>query len=175
MLKINEKVAKSQKESQEHNTPLNAELSEALTKVSHLEKENNCQADKLNAEAQKCELLYHNMKTLKAENADLLGRLKMVLFELDTTKASLNRMNTGSKKLDDIMCSQKVHIDKHNIGYIDGATTSNAKCISCFVKNLVITNPNDTKNINLPLHIPSNIKKLHEVTSDHNGQCYFRH
>ena len=98
-------------------------MSEALTKVSHLETENNKLADMLTAEAQKCDLLDHNMKTLKAENTDLQGRLKMVLSKLDTNKASLNRMNTGSKKLDDILCSQKAKTDMHGIGYADGAST----------------------------------------------------
>ncbi|XXG73420.1 hypothetical protein AAC387_Pa07g2340 [Persea americana] len=47
MLKINEKVATSWKESEEQNTFLKAELLEALTKVSHLESENNKLVDKL--------------------------------------------------------------------------------------------------------------------------------
>ena len=33
----------------------------------------------------------------------------------------------------------------------------------------------DTKNVTLPLHTLSNIKKLHEAASDHNRQCYFEH
>ena len=140
MLKMNEKMATSWKESEEKNTSLKAELSEALTKVSHLEKENNCLADKLIAEAQKCDLLDHDMKTLKAENANLQEKFKMILSELDTTKASLIKINTRFKKLDDIMCSQKVHTDKHGIVYADRASTSNAKVIYCFVKNSVITN-----------------------------------
>ena len=127
MLKMSEKVAKSWNEFEEQNTFLKAKLSEALTKVSHLETKNNSFADKLIAKAQKCDLLDHDLKTLKAENTDLQGRLKMVLSELDTTKASLNRMNTGSKKRDDILCDQKADTNKHGIGYPDGASTSNAK------------------------------------------------
>ena len=42
--------------------------------------------DKLTVESQKYDSLDHDMKTLKAENADLHGRLKMVLFELDTAR-----------------------------------------------------------------------------------------
>ena len=53
--------------------------------MSHLKKENNYLADKLTAEAQKCDLLYHEINTLKAKIADLQGRLKTVLSELDTT------------------------------------------------------------------------------------------
>ena len=63
------------------------------------------------------------------------------LSELDTAKASLNRMNTGSKTLDDILCNQKSHTDKHGIGYADGASTSNAKGKNYFDKNSVVTNP----------------------------------
>ena len=69
---------------------------EALTKVSYLEKENNSLADKFTAEAQKCDLLNNDMKTLKAENTDLQGRLKLVLSELDATKALLYWMNSRS-------------------------------------------------------------------------------
>ena len=120
-------MAKTWKESEEHNTSLKNELSEALTNVSHLEKENNNIADKLTAKLQKYDMLDSDMKTLKVENADLQGKLKMVLFELDIVKASLNMMNTGSKELDDIPCSQKAKIDKHGIGYADGASSLNAK------------------------------------------------
>ena len=65
----------------------------------------------------------------------------MVLSELNAAKVSLNRMNTGSRKLDDIICSQKAHTNRHGIGYTDGATTSNAKGKNYFVKNSVVTNP----------------------------------
>ena len=51
MLKMNKKVATSWKEYEEHDTFLKAELLEALTKVIHLEAENNKWADKLTAEA----------------------------------------------------------------------------------------------------------------------------
>ena len=77
-------------------------------------------------------MLDHDMQTLKAENADLHRRLQMFVSELDTTKASLNMMNTRSKKLVDILCSQKAHIDKYDIGYIEGTST---------FKNSVFTNP----------------------------------
>ena len=106
-----------------------------------MEDENNKLADKLTAESQKCDLLDFDKTTQKAENSYLNGRLKMILSELDATKASLNMMNTGSRKLDDIMYSQKAHTNKHGIGYADGAFTLNAKCTNCFVKNSIITNP----------------------------------
>ena len=78
-----------------------------LAKVQQLEDENNRMADKLTAESQKCDMLDFDMKTLKAENADLNGRSKMILLELDIVKALLNRINTGSKKLDDVLSNQK--------------------------------------------------------------------
>ena len=78
-------------------------------------------ADKLTAKAQKCDLFDHDMKILKDENTDLQGRLKMVLSKLDISKASLNRLKIGSKKLDDILYSQKTKTDMHGIGYADGA------------------------------------------------------
>ena len=105
-----------------------------------MEDENNKLAIKLTAESQKCDLLYSGMKTSKVENSNLNRRLKMVISELDIAKALLNIMNTRSRKLDNIMCSQKVHTDKHGIGYPDEASTSNAQGINCFVKNSVITN-----------------------------------
>ena len=127
--------------SEEQNFSLKAELGEALAKVQTLEDENNKLADKLIAESQKCDLLDFDMKTMKAENFDLNGRLKIVLSELNTAKALLNRMNTELRKLDDVLCSPKAHTDKHGIGYADGASISNAKGINCFVKNSIITNP----------------------------------
>ena len=141
MVKVNEKVAINWKVSEEKNSSLKAELAEALAKVQKLEDENDKLADKLTAESQKCDILDSDMKTLQAENSDLNGRLKMVLSEFNTAKASLHRMNTGSKKLDDILCSQKAHTDKQGIGYADGASTSNAKGKNCFIQNSIVTNP----------------------------------
>ena len=54
---MNEKVATSRKNSEEQNASLKAELSEALTKVSHLEAKNNKLTDKLTTEAQMCDYL----------------------------------------------------------------------------------------------------------------------
>lgn len=74
MLKMNEKVANNWKESKEQDSSLKAELSEALAKMHHLEDENNSMAGKLTAESQKCDILDHNMKTLK---------LKMPIYKVD--------------------------------------------------------------------------------------------
>ena len=140
MVKVNEKVAINWKVSEEKNSSLKAELAEALAKIQKLEDENNRLADKLTTESQKCYIIDSDMKTLKAENSYLNGRLNMVLFGLNIAKASLKKMNTGSKKLDDIISSQKAHTNKHDIGYADGASTSNAKGKNYFVKNSVVTN-----------------------------------
>ena len=53
----------------------------------------------------------------------------------------LNKMNIGSKKLDDILCRQKAKTDMHGIGHADGASTSKAKYTNCFVRNSIVTNP----------------------------------
>eukprot|EP00268_Persea_americana_P034506 TRINITY_DN34142_c0_g1_i1.p1 TRINITY_DN34142_c0_g1~~TRINITY_DN34142_c0_g1_i1.p1 ORF type:complete len:168 (-),score=25.91 TRINITY_DN34142_c0_g1_i1:25-528(-) len=142
---------------------MNAKLAETLTKVRHLKNKNNSMTDKLTAESQKCDLFDHDMKTLKAENANLHGKLKMVLFELDTTKTSLDKMNAVSKKLDDILSSQKAKTDNHGIGYTVGASTLNAKGKNNLVQSSVITNPivdvahaaARKKNVSRPAHIPT--------------------
>lgn len=84
-------------------------------------------ADKLTVESQKCDLLDSNTKTIKAENVDLNGGLKMALSQLDTAKASLNMMSVGSKKLDGIQRSEKEKTYKHGIGYTDSASTLTPK------------------------------------------------
>ena len=83
-------------------------------------------------------MLDFDLKTLKVENVDLNGRLKMVLSKLDIAKASLN---ARSGKLYDILSNQKANTDKHSIGYTDGASTSIAKGTNFLVKSLVVTNP----------------------------------
>lgn len=108
--------------------------------MQQLEVENNKVTDKLTSESLKRDMLDFEMKTLKAKNADLNERLKMVLPELNTGKTSLNMMSTVSKKLDDILCSQKVKIDKLDISNVDEASSSNSKGKNCLVKSLVDTN-----------------------------------
>ena len=49
--------------------------------------------------------LKKELSDCKAEKVDLRGKLKMALTELDSATASINRMNTGSKKLDEILGS----------------------------------------------------------------------
>ena len=50
-------------------------------------------------------------------------------------------MNTGSKKLNDTLCSKMAKADMHDIGYADGASTSKDKGTNYFVKNPVVTDP----------------------------------
>lgn len=57
------------------------------------------------------------------EKEDLEGKIRMNSFELTATKASLNKMSTGSKKLDDIPCKQKLAFGEHGNGYTDGANS----------------------------------------------------
>ena len=44
----------------------------------------------------------------KAENVDLIGKLKMTTSELSNAKASLDSMNKGSKKLDEILGAKRL-------------------------------------------------------------------
>lgn len=65
----------------------------------------------------------------------------MASSELDSTKTSLDRINARTRKLDKILCSQRVTTDKHELGYTNDVSTSNAKGNNGFVKSLVVTNP----------------------------------
>ena len=49
-------------------------------------------------------------------------------------------MNIGSKKLDDILSSEKTKTDKHGIGYTDVAFTLIAKGKNCLIKSSIETN-----------------------------------
>ena len=49
-------------------------------------------------------------------------------------------MNTGSKKFNDILCSQKAKTYVYGISYADGASTSIAKSSNYFIQNSVVTN-----------------------------------
>ena len=63
---------------------------------------------------------------MKAENQDLKGRLKITLSKLEVKQASLNKMDTSSKILTNILGSQKSHFERSGLGYDHGASTSNA-------------------------------------------------
>ena len=78
-----------------------------------------------------------NHAHLKKENFG--GKLKMALVKLDSTKASINRMNTGSLKLNEILGSQKSASSKTGIGYIQGASSSKDEGKSIFVQGSTMT------------------------------------
>ena len=61
--------------------------------------------------------LQNDLNMCKSEKDDLAGKLKMVLTELDSSKSSIKRMNTGSKKLDEILGRQTNDKSKSRIGY----------------------------------------------------------
>ena len=69
----------------------------------------------------------------KAETVDLIGKLKLTASELSTATASLDRMNKGSKKPDEILGRQKIDLSKSGIGYTHGASSSKDKCKFVFV------------------------------------------
>ena len=78
--------------------------------------------------------LQKELSDCKAEKEDLRGKLKVALTELDFAAASIKRMNTGSKKLDEILGSQKTDKSKFGIGYTHGASSSKDKGKSVFVQ-----------------------------------------
>lgn len=70
------------------------------------------------------EALKKKLSDYKAKKADVTGNLKMPTSELSTAKAYMERMNTGSKKFDDILCTQKLPFDKCGLGFTDSTSTS---------------------------------------------------
>lgn len=56
----------------------------------------------------------------KSKKDEFAGKLKMALTKLDSSKESIKRMNTGSKKLDEILKRQKTDKSKSEIGYNKG-------------------------------------------------------
>ena len=58
----------------------------------------------------------------------------MAFTELDSAIASIKQMNTGSKKLDEILGGQKTDMSKSGIGYTHGASSSNDKGKSVFLQ-----------------------------------------
>lgn len=94
--------------------------------------------DRLLQQSQKIEAELVNLQkellSCTSEKENLAGKLKMALAELDSTKASINRMNTGSMKLNEILGSQKSTSSKTSIGYVQGASSSKDMDKSIFVQ-----------------------------------------
>lgn len=119
MSKICKKRAIKLKEMESQNSSLTAQLEELHAKVSQLEDHHIILSNNLIVAGKESELLkqqelkaeseINNLKKelsdCKAEKEDLRGQLKMALTELDSATASIMRMNTGSKKLDEILGS----------------------------------------------------------------------
>lgn len=62
------------------------------------------------------------------------GKPQTVLTELEFAKASIKRMNIRSKKLDEILRSQKTDLQKTRLGYTYGASMSMDKGKYVFVQ-----------------------------------------
>lgn len=146
MEKINAKRAIKAMESQ--NVFLQATLEKSQSKVKQLKDQyvilsNNLivadeETEQLKDQTQKAKTeldkLRKELIECKSEKDDLAGKPKMALTELDSTKALINRMNTRSKKLDEILGSQRTDKLKIGIGYTHGASMSKGKGKPVFVE-----------------------------------------
>lgn len=81
------------------------------------------------------------LQIIKSEIENLQGRLKITLSELEVKHAFLNKMNTGSRTLSNILCSQKSPSDRSDLGYDHGASTSNTKDKTVFVSGVAHATP----------------------------------
>ena len=80
-------------------------------------KKNNLLNDLFKKAVKDLDVLQKELSTCKAEKDNILGKLKMVHTELESAKATIKRMNTGSMKLDEILGGQKSDLPKTSIGY----------------------------------------------------------
>ena len=78
--------------------------------------------------------LRKELQSCTSEKESLVRKLKMALPELDSGKASINQMNTGSLKLNEILGSQKFASSKTGISYVHGVSSSKDKGKSTFVQ-----------------------------------------
>ena len=77
--------------------------------------------------------LREELNEYEAKTAYLTGKLKTTLSGLATAKASLDRIDKGSKN-DDILSSQVLDPTKHRIGYLQGTSTSKSTGKFVFVQ-----------------------------------------
>ena len=105
-------------------------------------------ARNLTTESQKFEKTGHEiqnpkieLQNVKYEKKDMHGRLKITLFELEVKHAFLNKMNTCSKTLANILCSQKSPFDRSSLGYDHGASTSRMKGKTIFASSVANATP----------------------------------
>ena len=67
------------------------------------------------------------LQSCTSEEENFTRKLKMALTKLDSAKASINQMNTGSINLNEILGSQKSASSKTLIGYVQGVSSSKDK------------------------------------------------
>lgn len=79
--------------------------------------------------------LRNEVSRLKDQKNDLERKLNLVLSELCATKGSVERMQTGSRTLHEVLGKQK--LGKHGLGYVDGVSTSNSKGNTIFIKGTI--------------------------------------
>ena len=96
---------------------------------------------KLEKAKQEIETMRIELQKVNSENKDLQGKPKIILSKLEVKHASLNKMNTGSKTLTNILCCQKSPFDRSGIGYDHSASTSNAKGKKNFVSIVAHVTP----------------------------------
>lgn len=134
--KLNDKVTLKWKTPNRQNVSLKSELEGSQAKATQLENQRNILSNNLiDASKDKAllkeqvekaskdlEALKKKLSDYMAKKADLTQKLKMPTYELSTAKAYLECMNTGSKKLDDILCTQKLPFDKCGLGFTDSTS-----------------------------------------------------
>ena len=175
MTKYGNKITIKFKAAQEENSALKIRLEQALKQVHLLESQKNCIVENLTTEGRKFKKAEQEIETLKielqkvnSENKDLQGRLKITMSELEVKQASLNKMNTGSKTLTNILCSQKSHFDRSGLGYDHGASTSNAKGKKIFVSSVGHASPHTA----LSNNVLSNTKKKNVSHTERTSTCH---
>lgn len=129
------------------NASLQTTLEESKSKVTQLEekcvilsnnliaagKENDLLKEQVQKAKTELDSLRKQLSMCKFEKDDLTGKLKMALTELDSATSSIKWMNTGSKKLDEILGSQKTDKSKTRLGYSYGASTSKNKKVNLYL------------------------------------------
>lgn len=175
MTKYRNKITIKFKAAQEENSALKTELEQAMKKIHLLESQKKCIAENLTTDGQKLEKAEKEIMNLKKEivmvkagNHNLQERLKITLSELEVNQASLNKMNTGSKFLTNILGSQKSHFDISGLGYDHSASSSNAKGKTIFVSSVAHATPRTA----LSYNVLSSTKKKSVSQVDRTSTCH---
>ena len=134
MSKTSEKRAVKIKAMEEKNITMQSALTDCQSKVKQLEEQRAILFDKSITASQENERLLQQSQKIEAELVKLrkklqsctsekenfAGKLKMALAELNSANTSINRMNTRSMKLTEILGSQESVSSKIGIGYVQG-------------------------------------------------------